>query len=178
MKNQDLQIIYFLFLIIIGISLASEFHNKLTQPIESITSSLGNIMHYSDPIQIRTNLLQIQSSLDMVMEIIPEKSNTDDNVLNKNPVWIYPTESTNFLWIQNDVDIMITNIEKTSQMSKDTSAYHVGMMDINNRATNVKNNIVDTIPYMYNNPENIISNPIWLIGVMGITEILIRKSYN
>ena len=178
MKNKDLKIICFSLFIITGITLASEFHHRLTQSTELITSNLNKILQSSDPNQIHMYLLQIQISLDKIMENIPETADSNNKILVKNPVAIYPTESTNFFKIQNDIGVMITEVEQISLTSKDTSVYHVGMMDINNKTRHVKSNIMDAIPYMYNNPENIISNSIWLIGVLGMVEILIRKIHN
>ena len=40
----------------------------------------------------------------------------------------------------------------------------------------IKTNLKDATPFMYNTPENIVSNSVWLVGIMGLTGVLLRKS--
>ena len=61
---------------------------------------------------------------------MPESTNIDGEMIGKNPVWIFPTESTNFLRIESDVDSMIGSIDKISTVPTDSSAYHTGMLRI------------------------------------------------
>ena len=49
-----------------------------------------------------------------------------NGIVAKNPVWIFSTESTNFLRIQNNIDTMIISANVISSISKDNSAYHTG----------------------------------------------------
>jgi cellulose synthase/poly-beta-1,6-N-acetylglucosamine synthase-like glycosyltransferase len=104
-----------------------------------------------------------------------ETKNADGEVVGKNPVWIFPTESTNFLRIENDVDSMITSIEKISTVPKDSSAYHTGMLDINARSTLLKENIMDATPYMYVSVSNIVFSTMWIAVIIGIFAALKRK---
>jgi len=41
-----------------------------------------------------------------------------------NPVWILPTDTTNFTRIQADLDVMLTSAEKISGVPRDSSAFH------------------------------------------------------
>ncbi len=88
----------------------------------------------SDPELIRTHLAGLKQELKSIMQSLPE---------GKNPVWFYPTESTNFLRIESDVNTMITSVEKISAFPKDTLAYHTGIMDISSRASLIKENLSD-----------------------------------
>ncbi len=100
------------------------------------------------------------------MEKLPES---------KNPVWIFPTESTNFQRIENDVDTMIASIDKISAVPKDSSAYHTGMLDINGRANNIQTNVMDATPYMYVSVSNMVFSTIWIAAILGIFAALKRK---
>ena len=100
------------------------------------------------------------------MEKLPE---------NKNPVWVFPTETTNFLRIENDVNRMITMTEKISTAPKDSSAYHTGLLDIDQRSLYIQENIVDAKGFLYASATNVFFTLVWLFGVTGLTEIWIRK---
>ena len=176
METSDKQVIYFSILIIVGISFAGASYQSASIPIESSLSYLNEIRHSSNPELIENRLLNLKTNLDFVMNRLPETTNPNGIVISKNPVWIFPSESTNFLRIQNDVDSMLKSTDKISILSEDSSAYHAGLMDIHNRANMIKTNLHDAIPFMYNTPENIVSNSVWLVGIMGLTEILLRRS--
>ena len=70
---------------------------------------------------------------------------------------------------------MIASIEKISAVPKDSSAYHTGMLDINSRATLLKENLVDATPYMYVSVSNILFSTIWIAAIIGIFVALKRK---
>ena len=109
------------------------------------------------------------------MTNIPETLDANGKVVAKNPVWIFSTESTNFLRIQNNIDTMITGVNEISSISKDNSAYHTGMLDMTDKATLLKINIMDATPSMYVSPTNIISSIIWVAAIIGIFTVLKRK---
>jgi len=92
-----------------------------------------------------------------------------------NPVWIFPTDSTNFLRIQSDLDTMLISAEKITAVPTDSAAYHTGMLDINSRAVLLQENIADAIPYMYVSFSNIIFSSIWIAAILGIFAILNKK---
>jgi hypothetical protein len=96
-------------------------------------------------------------------------------MVSKNPVWLFGTESTNFIRIQNNIDAMFAGVEEISSLSKDNSAYHTGMLDINGRAQLLKINIMDATPYMYVSPINMMFSVIWIAALIGIFAVLKRK---
>ncbi|MFB5607737.1 MAG: glycosyl transferase, partial [Candidatus Nitrosomaritimum yanchengensis] len=136
---------------------------------------LDGIVGTSDPEVIQSHLLEIKKDLATVMVNLEETKNSEGEVVGKNPVWIFPTESTNFLRIESDVDSMIASIEKISTVPKDSSAYHTGMLDINARATLLKTNIMDATPYMYVSVSNIVFSTMWIAVIIGIFAALKRK---
>ena len=92
-----------------------------------------------------------------------------------NPVWIFPTDSTNFLRIQSDLDTMLISAEKITAVPTDSAAYHTGMLDINSRAVLIQENIADAIPYMYVSLSNIIFSCIWIAAILGVFAVLNKK---
>ena len=162
-------------IIIFGAFMAISGYNDDIYPLDRIRGNLDGIMTSSDPEVIRGHLISIQSDLDLVVAHLPEITNSDGKVISKNPVWLFGTESTNFLRIQNNVDTMITSVNEISSISKDNSAYHTGMLDINDRALILKINIMDATPYMYVSPANMMLSVIWIAAIIGIFAALKRK---
>ena len=92
-----------------------------------------------------------------------------------NPVWIFPTDSTNFARIQADLDTMLISAEKIAAVPTDSAAYHTGMLDINSRSALIQENIADAIPYMYVSFSNIIFSSIWIAAILGIFAVLNKR---
>jgi predicted secreted protein with PEFG-CTERM motif len=162
-------------IIIFGGYMAISGYNTDIYPLDRIRGNLDGIISSSDPLVIHDHLVSIQSDLDLVMTNIPETIDTNGKVVAKNPVWIFSTESTNFLRIQNNIDTMITSVNEISSISKDNSAYHTGMLDVNDRALLLKINIMDATPYMYVSPANMMLSAIWVAVLIGIFIVLKRK---
>ena len=162
-------------IIVFGGYMAISGYTNDIYPLDRIRGNLDGVITSSDPLVIHDHLVSIQSDLDLVMTNIPETTDTNGKVISKNPVWIFSTESTNFLRIQNNIDTMITSVNEISSISKDNSAYHTGMLDINDRALLLKINIMDATPYMYVSPANMMLSAIWVAALIGIFIVLKRK---
>ncbi len=162
-------------IIVFGGYMAISGYNNDIYPLDRIRGNLDGVITSSDPLVIHDHLVSIQSDLDLVMINIPETIDTNGKVIAKNPVWIFSTESTNFLRIQNNIDTMVASVNEISSISKDNSAYHTGMIDITERALLLKINIMDATPSMYVSPANIISSIIWVAAIVGIFSVLKRK---
>jgi len=162
-------------IIVFGGYMAISGYNNDIYPLDRIRGNLDGVISSSDPLVIHDHLVSIQSDLDLVMTTLPETIDTNGKVVSKNPVWIFGTESTNFIRIQNNIDTMITSVNEISSISKDNSAYHTGMIDITDRALLLKINIMDATPSMYVSPTNIISSIIWVAAIVGIFSVLKRK---
>ena len=171
-----LSVIGVIAIIIFGVSMAFIGYNSDIYPLDRIRGHFDGIVSSSDPLVIRNHLLEIQKDLEQVMEHLPETTSiTNSNIVSKNPVWIFATESTNFIRIQNDVDSMLAGIDDIASIPKTNSAYHTGMLDINERAMLLKTNIMDATPYMYVSPANIMFSTIWIAAVIGIFALVKRK---
>ena len=92
-----------------------------------------------------------------------------------NPVWIFPTDTTNFTRIQADLDVMLASAEKISAVPRDSSAFHTGMMDISLRSEIIQKQMMDMVPYMYASISNILFASIWIAVIIGVFAILKRK---
>ena len=164
-------------IIIFGGFMAIYGYNTDIYPLDRMRGHLDGIIGSSDPVAIRAHLVAIQADLNIIMENdrIPEKTNANDELISKNPVWLFSTESTNFIRIQNDLNTMFASVEKISTVPKDSSAYHTGMMDVSDRALLLKTNIMDATPYLYVSVANIMFATIWIAAILGIFTALKRK---
>jgi len=164
-------------IIVFGGYMAIAGYNTDIYPLDRMRGNLDGIIGSSDPAAIRAHLVAIQTDLNIVMENpnLLEATNTSGEIISKNPVWMFPTESTNFLRIQNDVNTMFTGVEKISTVPKDSSAYHTGMIDVSDRAAQLKTNIMDATPYMYVSAPNVLYSVIWIVAIIAIFTALKRK---
>jgi hypothetical protein len=135
-------------------------------PLDRIRGNLDGVIGSADPIAIKTHLTAIKQDLTIVMEKLPES---------KNPVWVFPTESTNFLRIDRDVDNMIANVEMISGVSEDSAAFQTGMTNIGERSLALRLNIMDATPYMFVSVSNIVFSTMWIAAILGIFAALKRK---
>ena len=92
-----------------------------------------------------------------------------------NPVWIFPTKTTDFGLIQKDLDNMILSVEKISNVPQDSSSFHTGMLDVHERANDLRLNLTDATPYMYVSFTNIVFSSLWIAAILGIFAMLKRK---
>ena len=135
-------------------------------PLDRIRGNLDGIIGSADPAAIKIHLTAIKQDLVIVMEKLPES---------KNPVWVFPTESTNFLRIERDVDNMLVNVQTISGVSPDSAAFQTGMTNIGERSLALRQNIMDATPYMFVSISNIIFSTMWIAAILGIFAILKRK---
>ncbi len=162
-------------LIVFGGVMAINGYNSDIYPLDRVRGHFDGVIGSSDPDAIRTHLIAIQLDLKPLIEKLPETIDADNNIISKNPVWVFPTESTNFIRIHNDVTSMLQSVENISMIPQDNSAYHTGMLDINDRATLLRLNIMDATPYMYVSIANVFSSVVWIAVIIGIFTALKRK---
>ena len=162
-----LSMVGILAIIIFGVVMAFNGYNSDIYPIDRMRGHLDGIIGNSDPSSLQSHLSAIKTDLAIVMDHLPED--------NKNPVWIFPTPSTDFLRIENDINNLEQSIEKISTVPKDSSAYHTGMIDVHDRALLIKTNLMDATPYMYVSISNVLFSTIWIAAIIGIFAALKRK---
>jgi cellulose synthase/poly-beta-1,6-N-acetylglucosamine synthase-like glycosyltransferase len=146
-------------IIVFGVFMAFAGYQNDVYPLDISRGHLDGIKGSSDPETLLVHLNVIKESL-------PKEGN---------PVWIFPTETTNFARMQKDLTVMIESVEKISTVPKDSAAYHTGMLDVKERAVALRENIMDATPYMYVSVSNIIFSTMWIAAILGIFSILKRK---
>ncbi len=142
-----------------GAFMAYHGYQDTVYPLDQSRGLLDRIGASSDPQSIITDLKTIKL-------LLPKEGN---------PVWIFPTETTNFARIQRDLDTMISSINKIAGVSPDDSSFHTGMLDVHQRANVLRLNLMDATPYMYVSFSNIVFSSVWVAAIMGIFTLLKRK---
>ncbi|MCV0372140.1 MAG: glycosyltransferase family 2 protein [Nitrosarchaeum sp.] len=154
-------------IIVFGAVMAFNGYNSDIYPIDRMRGHLDGIIATSDPSALQSHIVAIKQDLAIIMEHLPED--------NKNPVWIFPTPSTDFLRIESNINNMEQSIARISAVPKDSSAYHTGMIDVHDRALLIKTNLMDATPYMYVSISNVLFSTIWIAAIIGIFAALKRK---
>jgi hypothetical protein len=145
--------------IIFGVIVAFEGYKNSVYPLEESRGILSRIQATSDPQQLMTDLRTVKV-------LLPKEGN---------PVWIFPTDSTDFGLIQKDLDTMIGTVDKISTSSQDSAAFNTGMLNVHYMASMVDLNLLDAIPYMYVSFSNVIFSSVWIAAIIGIFAIIKRK---
>ncbi|GKS66879.1 hypothetical protein YTPLAS73_04260 [Nitrosarchaeum sp.] len=153
-------------IIVFGAFMSINGYHADVYPLDRMRGNLDGIIGSADPEAIKIHLTAIKQDLAIVMEKLPES---------KNPVWVFPTESTNFLRIDRDVDNMLVTTQTLKTVSPDSAAFQTGMTNIGDRSIALRQNIMDATPYMFVSISNIIFSTIWIAAILGIFAILKRK---
>ena len=161
--------------IVFGGFMAVYGYNSDIYPLERMKGNLDRVIGSSDPAVIQAHLLTVQDDLAIMLSKIPETSSLSGDALSQNPVWLFPTQSTDFLNINTDVETLLASIQQISAVPKDSSAYHTGMMDINGRALLLQSNISNATPYMYVSITNILLATVWIAVILGVFAGLKKK---
>ena len=146
-------------IIVIGGYMAFVGYSTDVYPLDISVGLLDRTMASADPQSILVDLKAIKENLPV----------------NGNPVWIFPTDTTNFVRIQTDLNVMIASAEKIAAVPTDSAAYHTGITDIRDRANVLQENLADAIPYMYVSFSNIIFSSIWIAALLVIFAVLNKK---
>ena len=142
-----------------GAFMAYHGYQDTVYPLDQSRGLLDRIAASSDPQSINTDLKTIKL-------LLPKEGN---------PVWVFPTETTDFGRIQRDLDTMISSVNKIAGVSPDDSSFHTGMLDVHQRAIVLRLNLMDATPYMYVSFSNILFSTVWVAAIMGIFALLKRK---
>ncbi|MGB6786344.1 MAG: glycosyl transferase, partial [Nitrosotalea sp.] len=146
-------------LIALGVVMAFEEYGTTIYPLDQARGLLSRVQATSDP-------QTIHDELKNVMMLLPKSGN---------PVWIFPTEDTDFGLMQGDLQTMLGTVDKVGSTSPDSAAFHAGMLNIHAQATTITFNLLDATPYMYVSISNILFGCIWVAVIIGIFAMLKRK---
>jgi cellulose synthase/poly-beta-1,6-N-acetylglucosamine synthase-like glycosyltransferase len=146
-------------IIAFGAYMAYNGYYKDVYPLDLSRGLLDRITAGNEPLLMIDDLRQIKT-------LLPKEGN---------PVWIFPTDTTNFERIQQDVDSLIESVESVRNEPKNSVALNNAMFDIHVRAKEVRQNLMDATPYMYASFSNIVFSSIWIAAILGIFALLKRK---
>ncbi len=145
--------------IVFGVVVAFEGYQNSVYQLDQSRGFLSRIQATSDPQQIVVDLKAIKS-------LLPKEGN---------PVWIFPTASTDFGLIQKDLDTMISTVDKVSTIPQDSASFHTAMLNVHSMATDIDFNLLDATPYMYVSFTNILLSSVWIAAIIGIFAVIKRK---
>ena len=146
-------------LIIVGVVLAFEEYGSTIYPLDQSRGILVRIQATSDPQAISDDIKTVE-------QLLPKSGN---------PVWIFPTEDTDFGMMQKDLSTMSSTVDKISTTSPDTAAFHTGMLNVHSQAIALVFNLLDATPYMYVSVSNMLFGSIWVAVIIGIFALLKKK---
>lgn len=153
-------------IIVVGTVMAIIGYHDAIYPVDIIRGHLNGIMSSSDPAIIQEHIQAIQQRMDTIMTNLPD---------NNNPVWIFPTPTTDFGRINDDLIIMMSHAELAASMPKDSASYNTAIIVISSRAQTIHKNLADAIPYMYVSISNIIFATIWIVAILGVFVALKKR---
>ena len=154
-------------LIVFAVYMGYTGYQSDVYPVDLSRGLLDRIMVSSDPQSILADLKAIKEFLKLPNQTYwPTPGN---------PVWIFPTDSTDFGRIQQDLDTMILSVEKIATVPRDSSSFHTGMLDVSDRASILQENLMDVTPYMYASFINIVLSAVWIAAILGIFALLKRR---
>ena len=121
-----------------------------------------------DRIMVSSDTDSILADLQAIKEHLPKEGN---------PVWVFPTDTTDFGRMQQDLDSMITSVEKIATVPRDSSSFHTGMDAVSDRAFVLQENLMDATPYMYVSFINIVLSAVWIAAILAIFAVLNKKKH-
>jgi hypothetical protein len=146
-------------LIVVGVVMAFEEYGTTIYPLDQSRGILLRIQATSDP-------QSITNDLKLVQQLLPKSGN---------PVWIFPTQDTDFGMMQKDLDTMLSTVDKISTTSPDSAAFHTGMLNVHYQSSTIVFNLLDATPYMYASVSNMLFGSIWVGVIIGIFALLKKK---
>ncbi len=146
-------------IIAFGAYMAYNGYQDDVYPLDLSRGYLDRIATSNDAQSILQDLLKMKASL-------PKEGN---------PVWIFPTDTTDFERIQSDIDSMIASIEGVKNEPVNSETFNTAMLNIHYGAIQMRQNLMDATPYMYASFSNIVFSSIWIAAILGIFAILKRK---
>ncbi len=146
-------------IIVFGAYLAIQGYTNDVYPLDLARGNMAAIIGSVDTDTIIVHIREAQASL-------PEQGN---------PVWIFPTTSTDFGRMQQELTHMLDYTEQITSVPQDSTSYHTAMMELSGQAAELRENIMDATPYMYVSVSNIIFSALWIAAIIGIFALLKRK---
>jgi hypothetical protein len=145
-------------LIALGVYLSSWASSSYLWKMDAARALLSNIQSTSDP-------NSIESDIQATKTLLPEDGN---------PVWLSPTQDTDFGLIQQDMQTMLQTANNIAGLSPDDSTFHSGMLNIHAQASTITFNLIDAESNVWISPAFLLANSLWMVGVAGMWKIATR----
>lgn len=159
LKPVKIIVLGFVLMIGFGVYLTYYYYDNSTYPLQETRGLL-------DRIQTTTDTQVIIECLNTIKVLLPQQGN---------PVWIFPTETTDFGLIQKDLDAMIADANMVSTAPLDSTDFYSKIMNVHEHSSSIKLAILDAVPYVYTDLSFVFATLIWMVGLMGLTEVLRQK---
>ena len=146
-------------LLIFGVTMAYIGYSQSVYPLEKAKGYLQRSMSSPSP-EIMLDYLANTKPL------IPKEGN---------PVWAFPTATTDFGLMQKDIDMMMDRLRTLSTLPRDSEAFNTGLNDVRAEMAVLEKQIIEAQPYVYVSFQNVVLSSIW-IGILMMIFTLMKRS--
>lgn len=91
-----------------------------------------------------------------------------------NPVWAFPTATTDFGLMHKDIDLLKHRLRTLSALPRDSEAFNTGLQDIRIELSTLKDQIIEAQPYVYVSFQNVVLSSIWIAVLLMIFTLMKR----
>ena len=91
-----------------------------------------------------------------------------------NPVWIFPTDKTDFKLINNDLSELLERGRMLQKLPRSSDGYQQGMDDLRGRIETIQIQVSEAAPFLYASLPHILTSLAWTILFLGFISYLLR----
>ena len=91
-----------------------------------------------------------------------------------NPVWIFPTDKTDFGLINNDLGELLERGRMLQELPRSSESYQQGMDDLRERIKTIQIQVSEAAPFLYASLPHILTSLAWVILLLGFISYLSR----
>jgi hypothetical protein len=93
-----------------------------------------------------------------------------------NPVWLFPTERTDFALIQRDINSIIERARIIAMLPRGSEGYQVGMDDLRDKIHVLEDQVAEAAPYMFASPTSIALSTLWFVAQAFLVASYFRRA--
>ncbi|MEM2759712.1 MAG: hypothetical protein QXU32_06235 [Nitrososphaerales archaeon] len=145
-------------LLMFGITMAYIGYSQTVYPLEKAKGYLQRAITSPSPEMMLDYLVSTKP-------LIPKEGN---------PVWAFPTATTDFALMQKDIDLLMDRLRTLSTVPRDNEAFNTGLQDVRLELIELVKHIIEAQPYVYVSFQNVVLSAIW-IGVLLMIFTLMKR---
>jgi len=145
-------------LLIFGVSMAYIGYHQTVYPLEKAKGYLQRSMSSPAPELMLDYLASAKP-------FVPKEGN---------PVWAFPTATTDFGLMQKDIDMIIERLRILSTLPRDSAAFNTGIGDVRGELIILEKQIIEAQPYVYVSFQNVVLSSIWIAVLLMIFTLMKR----